>query len=170
MKMFCEMFCFHPNYENGGGKVLEQENPFKELIFLGFHIKISVVSSSKLGKTFQLFSIDLSLEAFLLKGQDFWKTPWLGGGFEYLSFSPLPGEDEPILTHIFQWGWNHQLDELSNIDDPFILHFLLFRRGATKNSPVTTWFRSHVFEDLSQKSVFVKRTSPGNSLWPFWDC
>ena len=71
MKMFCEMFCFHPNYENGGGKVLEQENPFKELIFLGFHIKISVVSSSKLGKTFQLFSIDLSLEAFLLKGQDF---------------------------------------------------------------------------------------------------
>ena len=28
----------------------------------------------------------------------------LGGGFKYVSFSPLPGEDEPILTHIFQMG------------------------------------------------------------------
>ena len=24
-------------------------------------------------------------------------------------FSPLFGEDEPILTNIFQMGWNHQL-------------------------------------------------------------
>ena len=33
----------------------------------------------------------------------------VGGGFKYL-FSPLFGEDEPILTHIFfQMGWfNHQ--------------------------------------------------------------
>ena len=35
----------------------------------------------------------------------------LGGGFKYFSCSPLPGEDEPILTNIFQLGWfNHQLE------------------------------------------------------------
>ena len=34
----------------------------------------------------------------------------LGGGFKYFLFSPLCGEDEPILTHIFQMGWNHQLE------------------------------------------------------------
>ena len=28
---------------------------------------------------------------------------------KYLLFSPLFGEDEPILTHIFQMVWNHQL-------------------------------------------------------------
>ena len=28
----------------------------------------------------------------------------LGGGFKYFLFSPLPGEDEPILTSIFQMG------------------------------------------------------------------
>ena len=32
----------------------------------------------------------------------------LGGGFKYFLFSPLFGEDEPILTNIFQKGWNHQ--------------------------------------------------------------
>ena len=37
---------------------------------------------------------------------------WLGGGFTYfLCSSPYFGEDEPILTHIFQMGWNHQADE-----------------------------------------------------------
>ena len=35
---------------------------------------------------------------------------WLGGGCKYFLFSPLVGEDEPILTNIFQLGWNHQLD------------------------------------------------------------
>ena len=34
----------------------------------------------------------------------------LAGGFKYFLFSPLLGEDEPILTHIFEMGWfNHQL-------------------------------------------------------------
>ena len=32
----------------------------------------------------------------------------LGGGFNYFLFSPLVGEDEPILIHMFQRGWNHQ--------------------------------------------------------------
>ena len=33
----------------------------------------------------------------------------LGGGFKYFLCSSLVGEDEPILTHIFQRGWfNHQ--------------------------------------------------------------
>ena len=30
--------------------------------------------------------------------------------FKYFLFSTLFGEDEPILTKIFQMGWNHQLD------------------------------------------------------------
>ena len=34
---------------------------------------------------------------------------FLDGGFKYLLCSPLPGED-PILTNIFQMGWNHQPD------------------------------------------------------------
>ena len=34
----------------------------------------------------------------------------LGGGFKNWIFSPLLGEDEPILTNMFQRGWfNHQL-------------------------------------------------------------
>ena len=39
------------------------------------------------------------MNSFPLKGK-------LAGGFIF--FSPLPGEDEPILTNIFQRGWNHQ--------------------------------------------------------------
>ena len=35
---------------------------------------------------------------------------YLGGGNSTIFyFSPrILGEDEPILTHIFQMGWNHQ--------------------------------------------------------------
>ena len=35
------------------------------------------------------------------------------GGFNYLFFkifTPKIGEDETILTNIFQLGWNHQLE------------------------------------------------------------
>ena len=32
---------------------------------------------------------------------------WLVSNFFY--FTPKIGEDEPILTHIFEMGWNHQL-------------------------------------------------------------
>ena len=32
----------------------------------------------------------------------------LGGGFKYFLFSPLLGKDEPILTHIFQFGLVNQ--------------------------------------------------------------
>ena len=35
---------------------------------------------------------------------------FLGGGFKYVSFStPKIGEMIPILTNIFEMGWNHQL-------------------------------------------------------------
>ena len=35
----------------------------------------------------------------------------LGGGFKHFLFSPLFGEDEPILSNIFRMGWfNHQLE------------------------------------------------------------
>ena len=34
---------------------------------------------------------------------------YLGGGFKYFLFSPLPGEDFQFDEHIFQMGWfNHQ--------------------------------------------------------------
>ena len=36
------------------------------------------------------------------------KGDLLDGGFKYVLFSPLLGEDESILTHIFQRGWNYQ--------------------------------------------------------------
>ena len=36
----------------------------------------------------------------------------LAGGFKYVLFSPLLEEDDPILTNMFQMGWNHQLDYL----------------------------------------------------------
>ena len=41
----------------------------------------------------------------------FWafKIDILGGDFKYVLFSSLFGEDEPILTNIFQLGWNHHL-------------------------------------------------------------
>ena len=35
--------------------------------------------------------------------------PKLGDGFILFIFTPRIGEDEPILTHIFQTGWSHQL-------------------------------------------------------------
>ena len=36
-----------------------------------------------------------------------------GGNSSIFSFSPLFGEDEPILTDIFQMGWlNHQLEKI----------------------------------------------------------
>ena len=35
----------------------------------------------------------------------------LVGGFKYFLCSTLLGEEEPILTNIFQLGWNHQLDK-----------------------------------------------------------
>ena len=36
----------------------------------------------------------------------------LGGGFKYICFSPLLGEDFQFDLHIFQMGWfNHQPDK-----------------------------------------------------------
>ena len=53
----------------------------------------------------------------------------LGGGFKYLLFSPLLGEDEPILTIFFQKGWNHQL--VGNYHEP--------PSAITKSSPGLCW-------------------------------
>ena len=52
-----------------------------------------------------------------------WKHPYLGGGFKYFLFSPLLGEDEPILANIFQMGWNHQpayIDDMG-IENPLLI-------------------------------------------------
>ena len=47
------------------------------------------------------------------------KTPWLGGGFKYifLIFTPTWGNDPIWLYNIFQMGWNHQLDEVSHLNE-----------------------------------------------------
>ena len=37
----------------------------------------------------------------------------LGGGFKHFLFSSLLGEKIPILTNIFQRGWNHQLEKVA---------------------------------------------------------
>ena len=34
-----------------------------------------------------------------------------GGNSKIFMFIPKIGEDEPNLTHMFQMGWNHQLDD-----------------------------------------------------------
>ncbi len=41
-------------------------------------------------------------------------TQTLGGGFKDCLFSPLPGEMIQFDEHIFQMGWNHQLELVSN--------------------------------------------------------
>ena len=48
---------------------------------------------------------------------------WFQGFF---MFTPNLGEDEPILTHIFQRGWNHQLAGIEIIPayDPYKLAML----------------------------------------------
>jgi len=38
-----------------------------------------------------------------------WKS--LGGGFTYLLFSPLPGEDSHFDEHIFQMGWGKTINQ-----------------------------------------------------------
>ena len=41
----------------------------------------------------------------------------------FLIFIPKFGEGEPILTNIFQMGWNHQLDNLGGGFNVFFLNF-----------------------------------------------
>ena len=48
--------------------------------------------------------------AMVPKGSD----TFLGGGFKYYYFHPYLGKI-PILTNIFQWGWNHQLVSIDRI-------------------------------------------------------
>ena len=68
----------------------------------------------------------------------------LGGGFKYFSFSPLFLGNDPILTNIFQMGWNHQLDRyllLTVICVTFQCH-VSCRRGKTRwSSQPFKWFR-----------------------------
>ena len=46
----------------------------------------------------------------------------------FWNFHPyILGEDEPILTHIFQMGWNHQLDDIipkKFLKNPYITDFV----------------------------------------------
>ena len=49
---------------------------------------------------------------------------------KYFLFSPLPGEKIPILTHIFQVGWNHQSET--------------FRTFGLQPLAIPPWKQSHV--------------------------
>ena len=53
-----------------------------------------------------LVQLNLQLEKHVQQPTRF----FLGGGFTYVLFSSLFGEDEPVLTNIFQRGWNQQPD------------------------------------------------------------
>ena len=77
----------------------------------------------------------------------------LGGGFKYVSFSPLPGEDEPILTHIFQMGWNHQLDYINHSHVGNFCH--IYMAGATGS-----WEISH----HAKRSYFKPVADPHDRL------
>ena len=44
-------------------------------------------------------------------------NPNLGGGFKYFFFHPYLGKI-PILTNIFQMGWNHQLEIVDTFVGP----------------------------------------------------
>ena len=57
------------------------------------------------GSYFPVFLCQFSGKVF-----QFSPTFYLGGGFKYFLFSPLPGEMIQFDEHIFQMGWfNHQL-------------------------------------------------------------
>ena len=51
-----------------------------------------------------------------------------GGNSKSFYFQPIFGEDEPILSNIFQRGWNHQLvvivDGEKLVDEHFIEYLL----------------------------------------------
>ena len=59
-----------------------------------------------------------------------WNSVWSSWWFQILFiFTPKIGEDEPILTHIFQMGWNHQ-----PVMDPWLRMILMhFQQSCGKN-------------------------------------
>jgi len=58
---------------------------------------------------------DISEERDYIYNEKLWGDKKLGGGFKYFLFSPLFREDKPILTNIFQRGWNHQPEKLTSL-------------------------------------------------------
>ena len=58
-------------------------------------------------------------------------TRWWFQSFKYFLFSSLQNGKIPILTNIFQWGWNHQL-ELEGC--PFNKHMSCLQENLSHNS------------------------------------
>ena len=74
---------------------------------------------------------------------------------KYFLFSTLFGEDEPILTHIFQMGWfNHQL---ARIFDSWM--------GIRTKKPLT---HSTCAQDNGRSSLMLSDTRLGFGAW--WEC
>ena len=70
---------------------------------------------------------------------------------KYFLFSPLLGEDEPILTNIFQLGWNHQLANHDIVESntlPFLIlddFQICWRCVLTAKAIENQWFEDDSF-------------------------
>ena len=103
---------------------------FQTIIFK-FHVKLSgcvqkaTMNSDSLSESDHLWVINFGWLGIMwcqlclpiLSGRWIYISRWwfqifLVGGFKHLLFSPLPGEIIQLDEHIFQMGWNHQLDFL----------------------------------------------------------
>ena len=106
------------------------------------------------------------------------------GGFKhFFMFTPNPGEDEPILSNIFQMGWfNHQPENVSQfpvfrtlgsvVIDPVPIPSLKFVVGIALPRPSTSFHdygRAEEVEKTSDWSVWLKNfriTTPGSEPGP----
>ena len=76
---------------------------------------------------------------------DHWNTI-LGGGFKYVYFHPYLGKI-PILTNIFQMGWNHQPESHASTEHNPWFHGLLVPKNLMTIARTTLqhWLPWHIF-------------------------
>ena len=73
--------------------------------------------------------------------------PKLGGGFKYFLLSSLPREMIHFDEHIFQVGWNHQLENMRGVFYWFGSVFVLFS-GGSMGSFEFVKLRLHPMQDV----------------------
>ena len=71
----------------------------------------------------------------------------VGGGFKHFLFSPPYSGKIPILTHIFQLGWNHQLELCSvvffNFHPPNLVFTEISQKSTRKRTKNSSPKRDH---------------------------